>query len=242
VKKPRKISEKYHVFEGLGDSYIVRGEEVQLFRMAETEIAKMLGMRRGTVAKRLHDLCSRLRKWPHLGLALLCCAAVAHLVIGSAGGGLRPCFPAEANRARPFCAMDLRGAPTIVAPGEQGPALLLFFCLCPNCQELARGLRSACPTSLLENVQVVGIVDATRSQAAEFQRATRFPGVILADPYRSVHEQYGAKACPAAWLVDANGSIRLTSITGITRKDLTLALHTWSDRFCISNEELTLHQ
>jgi peroxiredoxin len=123
--------------------------------------------------------------------------------------------------------VDLQGNSVQVSPGERGRCVLLFFCMCPNCKELARQFRLPSTRPEAEGVQVFGILHADLRQGTEFLTATRFPGMLLVDPLGEVHEKYGIGACPNAWLVNPGGTIRFSQPGSIILPELRGELTTW---------------
>jgi peroxiredoxin len=151
--------------------------------------------------------------------------AIALVALHAMGSGDR--HIGGARRANPFRASDISGNDLRMAPGERGPCLLLFFCLCSDCQTLAHQLR-LCP--LLRSsgpVQVVGVVHADPRQAAYFLEVTEFPGVLLVDPHGSVRQQYQVGRCPNAWLVNRDGSIYFARNDEIRVRELCREVHAW---------------
>ncbi len=112
--------------------------------------------------------------------------------------------------AHAFQATDMTGKSVTVSPGADGRCLLLFFCLCQDCQTFARQTHLWIPLRGTVPTQVVGIVHANLGQARSFRAMTRFPGRILSDPSGNVHDQYRVGLCPNAWLVNRDGSVHFS--------------------------------
>ena len=120
----------------------------------------------------------------------------------------RGAAPAPASRHPRFEAMALNRHPVWVSPGTATRTLLLFFCSCGDCDQLARRL-AASPYGLGQGLVVIGVLDSSPQQGQRFQEETRFPGMLLVDPNGQVKRQYEAGRCPSAWFVDRGGRLRM---------------------------------
>jgi hypothetical protein len=135
-------------------------------------------------------------------------ACLALLLIGSSLTALLATGARKGQAAETFRAMDLQGNEVVFTPGEGRHCLLLFFCMCADCHTLARQLARSPGVTRLD-LQVIGVVHATRQGTAQFRSATGFPGALLADPEGEVHARYRGNPCPTACFIDPGGTIHI---------------------------------
>jgi peroxiredoxin len=167
---------------------------------------------------------SSVPRWVRRSLGGVC---IACLLVWRVTSGFDRLADRWAARAETFRALDLQGNSVQVSPGERGRCVLLFFCMCPNCKELARQFCLPSTHPEAGDVQVFGILHADPRQGTEFLTATRFPGILLLDPLGKVHEKYGIGPCPNAWLVNSGGTIRFFRPGSIIPSELSRELTTW---------------
>jgi peroxiredoxin len=166
--------------------------------------------------------------WP--GIITILLAVGTALTVGGYESGATLSSTRSPRPAPPFSALDLHGRAARVVPGKEGRTLLLFFCMCSNCQRLAAQWRPHSRGGGVPNFRVVGVIHCPLPQAAIFEEATRFPGTLLVDPTGAVHDEYRAGSCPNAWLVDRGGAVRFARSARIGAAELGHRTDSWARR------------